>query len=570
MDNNPQPTGRALLLVGLALVSAFGYAVLLGLSGDFSTEHPNGEKPTLVMLALFAALFACYWLALWLAIRLPATRVLVGGILATSALFRVLLLPSLPMHEIDLYRYLWDGAVLAEGVSPYRYAPQQVVAAAAAPASITDPTLRRLVDLQNRSRSLGESLHKIDHGQYASPYPPVSQAVFALSAQLTPDSASRHTRLAVMKGLLVLWDMATLVVVVLLLASTGKHPGWSLAYGWCPLVLKEFANSGHLDSIAICLTTLAVWLLVRPGATRLQAALSGAVLALAIGAKLYPLVLLPLFAALWLRRQGWGALCAGLSVTTLLSGLLLAPLLAPALMQRAVPAATDPPVASSSPPENGPEDGIQAFFQQWEMNDLLFMVVLENLRPPGDVQPARRPWFDLTPEGWSRTIVTRWVQLIQPERANETPMPPSDADLRVAAFSLARVLTGGIFGWVACLLAWVAAGSNDPQRWCRTVLLTLAWFWLTCPTQNPWYWCWAIPFLPFARYRTWYLVAAVTMLYYLRFWFTAHYPEPPTWGTRYEGAYFFYFVIAWVEFAPVLVALAAEWLWARQKNRSQV
>jgi hypothetical protein len=204
------------------------------------------------------------------------------------------------------------------------------------------------------------------------------------------------------------------------------------------------------------------------------------------------------------------------------------------------------------------------------MNDLLFMVVLENLRPQARVPTEHAPWFVLTTDDWSRKVVTGWIHLqqkiSQSDRAAGLAQPISNREIRVAAFSLARVLTGGTFALAACLLAWSAAGSKDPQRWCRTVLLTLAWFWLTCPTQNPWYWCWAIPFLPFARYRTWHLVAAVTMLYYLRFWFTAHYPEPPTWGTRYEGAYFFYLVIAWVEFAPVLVALTAEWLLASKRR----
>ena len=101
-------------------------------------------------------------------------------------------------------------------------------------------------------------------------------------------------------------------------------------------------------------------------------------------------------------------------------------------------------------------------------------------------------------------------------------------------------------------------------------MLSLARFWLTCPTQNPWYWCWVLPFLPFARYRTWYVVAAMTMLYYLRFWLTAHYPDPPVLGTPYGGAYFFYFVIAWVEFAPVLCVLLLEWLLAKKNKQPTI
>jgi hypothetical protein len=45
---------------------------------------------------------------------------------------------------------------------------------------------------------------------------------------------------------------------------TGRHLGWSLAYAWCPLAVKEVANTGHLDSIPVFLTVLAVHFGVKP------------------------------------------------------------------------------------------------------------------------------------------------------------------------------------------------------------------------------------------------------------------------------------------------------------------
>ena len=48
------------------------------------------------------------------------------------------------------------------------------------------------------------------------------------------------------------------------------------------------------------------------------------------------------------------------------------------------------------------------------------------------------------------------------------------------------------------------------------------------------------------------------MLYYLRFSFTAHYSQPPTWGTPYDGSYFFYGVVVWIEFLPIPLLLAFE------------
>jgi len=202
-----------------------------------------------------------------------------------------------------------------------------------------------------------------------------------------------------------------------------------------------------------------------------------------------------------------------------------------------------PAVANST--VSSPHGGLKEFLKRWEINDLIFMVVLENLRSQTDLDPQQKPWFVLAPEDWS--IV--------------------GAD---SSFLIARVLTGGVFFLIACWLAWRAAGESNPQAWCRAGMLTLAWFWFTCPTQNPWYWCWVVPLLPFARYRTWHVVGACSLMYYLRFWLTAHYPEPPLLGTPYNGEYFFYFVVPWIEFAPCLLALGLECYLTNRRITSQL
>ena len=146
-----------------------------------------------------------------------------------------MLLPSVPIHEIDIYRYMWDGAVAAAGVSPYRFAPQQVLDALEG-SEVSDPELSRLVRLHDQSPSLASALARIHYGDLPSPYPGVSQAVFTLAARLTPDTASSAVRLVIMKELLVVFDLATLLVVVLLLGKrAATRPGAWLTAGrrWC-------------------------------------------------------------------------------------------------------------------------------------------------------------------------------------------------------------------------------------------------------------------------------------------------------------------------------------------------
>ena len=165
------------------------------------------------------------------------------------------------------------------------------------------------------------------------------------------------------------------------------------------------------------------------------------------------------------------------------------------------------------------DDGIKAFLNMWEMNDLLFMLVLENLRDQEQEEPSTRPWFVFTSGEWSRWVVTRYAlakqSLLGEGDLGTLQEPLTPYQLKRTSFSLARLITGGVFMLFACVLAWFAAGRDGADSWCRAAMLTLAWFWFTCPTQNPWYWCWVMPLLPFAKYRAWHAVAAVTMLYYL-------------------------------------------------------
>lgn len=556
-------------LLALGSLSGLGYAVLLWLSWSFTAEVPNSQRPTLVMLAIFGGEFAAYFWAISLIRQMQNSRLLIAFVLGTSCLFRAILLPSIPMHEIDIYRYLWDGAVIGEGVSPYRYPPQKVLEAAKEAKPVEDPFLQRLVRMQAGNASLSDSLGRIHYGQYPTPYPSVSQAVFALGAGLTPQAASTYQRMAIMKALLIGFDLATLGVVMLLLYATQLPLGLSLIFGWCPLLLKEIANSGHLDSIAIFLTTLSLLLLLRSLKSKpIYAVCAAAGLALAIGAKLYPVILLPLFAACWLRQRGWKIATLGTGSAAVLTVALLWPMLARPTVAELPSSVTEVPrlvngqLNTPTPQEinsTAPDEGIRVFLSHWEMNDLLFMFTVENLRQQAEIPLHRRPWFVLMPDNWSKAIVTQWLKLQAHVGLISMENPPTEKQLRQGGFTLSRVAISGCFALWACWLAWRAAGSSDPPGWCRAAFLTFAWFWLSCPTQNPWYWCWAVPLLPFAKLRSWHAIAAMTMLYYLRFYLTGNHPEPPYLGTRYNGEYFFYFVVSWVEFLPVLIALAIEW-----------
>ena len=529
-------------------------AITLSARSLYVTE--SGSHLLLVLLALFGCACGCYFFAIRLALHAPQTERLVALIVGTGILFRVTMLLSNPIEEIDLYRYLWDGAVATQGVSPFRYSPQQVLAA---PSDASLPhDLARLVRLRDRSPEMAAILKRIHFGELPTIYPLVSQAVFALCTWLTPSSASLVTRLMLMKAWFVVCDLLTLWVVIRLLKLGNRPIGLALVYAWCPLLLKEIANSGHLDSLAFLLTTLAVYLaaqiLFAPQqikSVQMTAILSAAILALSVGAKIYPLILAPLLFASFVRRIGWRRTL----IPALTFGLLLAALAWPMWPTRtatAVATSENAPAAPFSdapplPPEEvstdprDPSQSLRAFLSRWEMNDFLFAIVIENLRPTSNLPARQVAWFSVLPQQLRVALISRAVAF--------------GIDEQQSPFFATRGLTSLAFLGLALWFASQAANAPSVSDWLTAAFLTIAWFWLLLPTQNPWYWTWAIPLLPFARSRVWWALSGLAFIYYLRFWFASQFPDTPLLGTGYTGPWFFDFVITWIEFVPWFVVL---------------
>jgi len=579
MSDSPEVHDRRRSLIALIALACALEMIFLGVvfSSQSLHETGTGSHSLLALLALFGTAFAFYLLAVRIATRARQDSRLLWTIVGAAVLFRLTLLLSDPIEEIDMYRYLWDGSVITQGVSPFRYSPQQVLAASAQDELPDD--LARLVRLRDSSPVMLSILKKIHFGELPTIYPPMGQAVFSLCAWSTPIDASLFLRLAMMRAWFIAFDLGTLWLVIALLRMTGRPIGLSVTYGWCPLVLKEIANSGHLDSLAYFLTTASVLLAVdaffrlRPAShahTFWKVAGSSALLALACGAKLYPVVLLPLLALTTQRRIGW----RGALGTFAIFVVTIVPLAWPMLPVTNRMEETDlndfdssqvAPLSDDAPPvppqdagiaPRDPTQSLRAFLSEWEMNDFLFLIAMENLRPTADLSRGEVAWFSVVPEEWrSRSI--------------ELTKSGLGVDSNRAPFFLTRMITSVVFVVIAGWLAWRARSIADATTWLETAFLTVAWFWLLLPTLNPWYWTWAIPLLPFARGRAWFLLSGFVFLYYFRFWLMQHLPEALVLGTRYNGPRFFDYVVTWIEFCPWFAFLAASPSWRRRIRESR-
>lgn len=211
----------------------------------------------------------------------------------------------------------------------------------------------------------------------------------------------------------------------------------------------------------------------------------------------------------------------------------------------------------------GPMDGVQAFLSRWEINDLLFMVVFENLRLR---EPEAEPWLAITPRSVRQGVGdwgSAWLRHFGYQSTNAR-----------VAFLLAQGLVGLTLAGLCLWLSLRPWGEDPRHALLENTFLTLAWLWYLSATQNPWYWTWALPFVVFARRRIWWLTSGLALLYYLRFWFIYQLGETAILGTGLMGMGFFDYVVVWLEHLPVLLGLAwlgaRDWLARRQTKRPAV
>jgi len=246
----------ALLLSGLALLALTGPALVFQSQNDFTR-----------FLAAALLQGAVYLIAVWSVWRLGSSRGVVLGIVAIAVLMRIPVVLSPPYLSTDIYRYVWDGRVIAAGINPYRYVP-------------ADPRLETLRDT--------EIFPNIDRADSAvTIYPPFAELIF-LTVTRVGESVTA------IKAAMVGFELITFVLLVSLLAAEGLPTGRVAAYAWHPLVVWEFAGSGHIDAALIALVMAGLW-----AACRGRGGFTGLFLAGATLTKLYPAVLLPAFFRRW-------------------------------------------------------------------------------------------------------------------------------------------------------------------------------------------------------------------------------------------------------------------------------
>lgn len=201
---------------------------------------------------------------------------------AIAILARLALLPLAPELSDDIYRYLWDGHLLTQGVNPYAHPPGDEALAA-----------------------LRTPWHgKINHPEVPTIYPPLSQLLFGAVAGGAVILAGGPIIAA--KLVWLCFDLGCGLLLHRIARRTGRNPAPVLIwYLWSPLLIVETAWSAHFDSVGLFLMAALILAVQRregrpdQGEVR-RSWLPGTLLAAATLVKFAPVAALPAL----VRRQG--------------------------------------------------------------------------------------------------------------------------------------------------------------------------------------------------------------------------------------------------------------------------
>lgn len=161
--------------------------------------------------------------------RIPTLWLVLGAIL-----LRGLVLAGDPELSDDAYRYVWEGGLVAEGVSPFAVAPDSP----------------ELAVYQRRWSSIYDG---VNHREVSAAYPPLTQWVHAGVTTLAGGPGEPGRALFAMRLFYGAMDLLCLLPLAILLRGSRRTGASLFAWAWSPLVAVEFAGGAHFDSFGVLL-----------------------------------------------------------------------------------------------------------------------------------------------------------------------------------------------------------------------------------------------------------------------------------------------------------------------------
>ncbi len=264
-------------MIGLRLISdAFDYNI-------HWSDRPNLIGIGLMILA--GAGYLCIITALSKATSIKHS----GKIIILCGVFlHIIWINSTPIYEDDYYRYFFDGQMVTHGLNPYAHSPADalpsILPATIDADNVTSGHSNDTINPRLKEIAQNGPVNRVAYPYVRTIYPTVAQAFFALSQALSPWNIDSW------RLILLFMSFTSLFLISKLLKTINKPQHYTAVYWLNPLIITETMNAGHMDILLLPFLLSAILFLCKA-----RLSFAGGFLAAAVGVKIWPLLLTPLF-----------------------------------------------------------------------------------------------------------------------------------------------------------------------------------------------------------------------------------------------------------------------------------
>lgn len=300
---------------------SFGLAFIsLGLYVQLAYFTPRSES--VLLISCFTILFAFY-------LMLSKSVLSFKTLLVFGIIYRLLFVFSTPVLSDDFYRFFWDGMLIVNRINPFQYLPKEIIENPAMNIPAIDAGLYAM----------------LNSPEYYTVYPPICQFIFWISARIS--GGNIYLAVLTMKIIFMMAELGSIYIIWNLLKILKGKKELTLLYILNPLVIIELVGNIHFEAIMIFAVLMAVYAIAK------RNWIGGAFgFALAIVAKLTPLLLLPFF----LKRLKLKTSILFYVITLSIAGLAFLPFMGSELVQ-------------------GLGSSIGLYFQKFEFNASIFYII---------------------------------------------------------------------------------------------------------------------------------------------------------------------------------------------------
>jgi len=255
LDHNKNLSKHSVIFFAIIACLCYGYVGYFLARSDFYT---------------FISLACVLFLASYFTIK--KSGITFQKLFILSIIYRLLFLFSIPNLSQDFFRFFWDGQLTLQGINPFVE-------------NVVHYFSSNQAELIKNSEVLRQGMGELNASHYSN-YPPVSQAIYAVSAWFSQGSIMGFiisTRL-----ILICFDVLFIYFARKLLLNFNQNPKQLFWYILNPLCIIETTANLHFEGVMISLFIVAIYFFIKH-----KTIFSAFFLSLSISTKLLSLIFLP-------------------------------------------------------------------------------------------------------------------------------------------------------------------------------------------------------------------------------------------------------------------------------------